>query len=86
MYQAMLCVSLLLLDLPTEFYLARYYNRARDVGAVHGFFSVECRSCQGLGRIATDEGRVEEGLDLLRNALAGPVTLYPSPEPRNPKP
>jgi len=47
-----------------------YYQRARDVGAAHGFFSVECKACLGLGRVAMDEGRHEEGADLLRNALA----------------
>ena len=47
---------------------AAYYQRARDVGATHGFFSVECRACLGLGCVAIFEGRHEEGL--LRNALA----------------
>jgi hypothetical protein len=49
---------------------AGYFQRARDVGAAHGFFSVECKACLGLGTLAIDEGRHEEGLDLLRNALA----------------
>jgi len=49
---------------------AGYFQRARDVGAAHGFFSVECSACRGLGRMAIREGRHEEGLDLLRNALA----------------
>jgi hypothetical protein len=49
---------------------AGYFQRARDVGAAHGFFSVECKACVGLGRVAMTEGRHEEGLDLLRNALA----------------
>jgi len=49
---------------------ARYFQRARDVGAAHGFFSVECSACRGLGDMAMLEGRTEEGLDLLRNALA----------------
>ena len=30
-------------------------QRARDVGASHGFFSVECKACLGLGRMAFDE-------------------------------
>jgi len=47
-----------------------YFQRARDVGAAHGFFSVECKACLGLGRLAVLEGRHEEGADLLRNALA----------------
>ena len=46
-----------------------YYQRARKVGEAHGFFSVECRACFGLGREKLEEGRHEEGLDLLRNAL-----------------
>ena len=46
------------------------YQAARDVGAAHGFFSLESRACQGLGKLAEQEGRIEEGLDLFRNALA----------------
>jgi len=49
---------------------AGYFQRARDVGAAHGFFSVECSACLGLGQLAMNEGRHEEGVDLLRNALA----------------
>jgi len=49
---------------------AGYFQRARDVGAAHGFFSVECKACLGLGYGAILEGRHEEGMDLLRNALA----------------
>ena len=48
---------------------AIYLQRARDVGAAHGFFSVESQACQGLGEIAVNEGRDEEGLDLLRNSV-----------------
>ena len=48
---------------------ATWYQRARDVGAAHGFFSLESQACQGLGRAAVEEGRHEEGLELLRNAL-----------------
>ena len=52
-----------------------YYQKARKVGEAHGFFSVECRACCGLGEQAVMEGRHEEGLDLLRNALAAvPLT------------
>ncbi|KAJ1478795.1 hypothetical protein T484DRAFT_1960341 [Baffinella frigidus] len=46
------------------------YQAARDVGEKHGFFSLESRACKGLGEVATEEGRIEEGLDLYRNALA----------------
>jgi hypothetical protein len=50
-------------------------QKARDVGAAHGFFSVECRACLGLGQLAMGEGRQEEGLDLLRNSLvASPLS------------
>jgi hypothetical protein len=49
---------------------AGYFQRARDVGAAHGFFSVECKACLGLGKGAMLQGRLEEGVDLLRNALA----------------
>ena len=47
-----------------------YYQKARKVGEAHGFFSVECRACLGLGREKLKEGRHGEGLDLMRNALA----------------
>ena len=52
-----------------------YFQRARNIGAAHGFFSVESLACLGLGELARmegrdDEGRMEEGLDLLRNAYA----------------
>ena len=46
------------------------FKRARGVAEAHGFFSVECMSCLGLGKLAMKEGRAEEGVDLLRNALA----------------
>ena len=47
----------------------RWYQRARDVGAAHGFFSVESKACRGLGVWATKEGRLEEGVALMRNAV-----------------
>ena len=47
-----------------------YYQKARKVGEAHGFFSVECRACLGLGREKIVEGCNEEGQHLLRNALA----------------
>jgi len=49
---------------------SKHFERARAVGAAHGFFSVESRACLGLGNLATREGPTEEGADLLRNALA----------------
>ena len=48
---------------------ATWCQRARDVGAAHGFFSLESRACAGLGEAAVNEGRHEEGLALLRNGL-----------------
>jgi len=48
---------------------ATWYQRARDVGAAHGFFSLESTACIGLGEAAVEEGRHEEGVALLRNAL-----------------
>jgi len=52
---------------------AIYYQRARDVGAAHGFFSVESAACIGLGEDSVDEGRDEGGMDLLRNTLVHPL-------------
>jgi hypothetical protein len=49
---------------------ATYFNRARDLGAAHGFFSIECRACLGLASLAMFEERHEEALELYRNALA----------------
>ena len=67
---ALCCVadSLCILD---NFHEAeRTYTRARDLGAQHGFFSAECLACLGLGHVCTEEGRPEEALELLRNAVA----------------
>ena len=46
------------------------FQRARDVGAAHGFFSVECLACVGLGHLAMTVGRDEEGVELYQNAVA----------------
>ena len=56
-----------------------FYQRARDVGEAHGFFSVESRACLGLGLGAIKDGRSEEGVELLQNALVCPTpfTLHP---------
>jgi hypothetical protein len=59
-----------LVDVGKDEEAALYFQRARDVGAAHGFFSVECKACLGLGGIALARGRQDEGVDLLRNALA----------------
>jgi len=46
-----------------------YFQRARKIAEAHGFFSVECESCLGLGKMAMGGGRDEEGVELMRNAL-----------------
>jgi hypothetical protein len=46
-----------------------YFQRARKIAEAHGFFSVECESCLGLGKLAMAGGGDEEGVALLRNAL-----------------
>jgi hypothetical protein len=46
-----------------------HFLRARKIAEAHGFFSVECLSCLGLGKLAMAGGREEEGVELLRNAL-----------------
>jgi len=63
-----------------------YFRRARGVAEAHGFFSVECRACKNLGKVAMLERRPEEGVEMLRHALVGLATLIPKPETRNPKP
>jgi hypothetical protein len=47
----------------------KYLQRARKIAEAHGFFSVECDACLGLGKLARREGREEEGVELMRNAL-----------------
>ena len=62
----------------------RWFNRARDVGAAHGFFSVESSACLGLGDLAMNQGRHEEGVELLRNALvATNLSEHEGEEKRN---
>jgi len=62
----------------------KYLQKARKVAEAHGFFSVECRACHGLGEVSMREGRHAEGVELLRNALIGYTrnpaqqALYPS--------
>ena len=63
-----------------------YFRRARGVAEAHGFFSVECRACKNLGKVAMLERRPEEGVEMLRHALVGLATLIPKPETRNPNP
>jgi len=47
----------------------KHFQRARKIAEEHGFFTIECESCLGLGNLAMGGGRDEEGVDLLRNAL-----------------
>ena len=62
--EAMCNLSVVLCFLRRNSEAATWNQRARDVGAAHGFFSVESRACEGLGRVAIDEGRHIEGLEL----------------------
>jgi hypothetical protein len=67
--EAMCSLSNFLRLLKRESEAATWFQRARDVGAAHGFFSLESKACRGLGMLAMEEGRHEEGVALLRNAL-----------------
>jgi len=67
--QAMCKLSNFLRVLKRDSEAATWFERARDVGAAHGFFSLESKACRGLGKAAMEEGRQEEGVALLRNAL-----------------
>jgi hypothetical protein len=67
--EAMCRVSNMLRILERNSEAATWSQRARDVGAAHGFFSLESQACIALGIAAVEEGRDEEGLALLRNAL-----------------
>jgi len=67
--EAMCSLSAVLHRLERNSEAATWSQRARDVGAAHGFFSLESTACIGLGKAASDAGRYEEGVALLRNAL-----------------
>ena len=67
--EAMCKLSIFLTLLARNSEAATWFQRARDVGAAHGFFSLESKACMGLGRAAIEEGRHDEGVALLRNAL-----------------
>ena len=67
---ALCCVADSLCILDNFHEASRTYTRARDLGAEHGFFSAECLACLGLGHVCTEEGRPDEALELLRNAVA----------------
>ncbi|KAJ1483376.1 hypothetical protein T484DRAFT_2591122 [Baffinella frigidus] len=49
--EAMCHVAMHLLLLQRRKDAGSYYQRARKLGAAHGFFSVECQACQGLGQV-----------------------------------
>jgi tetratricopeptide (TPR) repeat protein len=57
------------------------YKEARKIAEAHGFFSVECRSCIGLGRSAMNQGRKSEAADFLRNAVAAGPLVEANPFP-----
>jgi hypothetical protein len=67
--EAMCNLSDILCFLERKSEATTWYQRARDVGAAHGFFSLESMGCIGLGTTTLEEGRHEEGIELLRNAL-----------------
>ena len=62
---------------------ASMFQKARDVGAAHGFFSVESQACLGLGKLLCTTDRRDEGLELLRNALV--EALCSQPQTLNPQ-
>jgi len=45
------------------------FREARKIAEANGFFSVEFSACEGLGKLAIKEGRAQEGVELLQNAL-----------------
>lgn len=47
-----------------------YFEKSRKVAETHGFFGIESRACRGIGALLIRQGRFDEGMDLLRNALA----------------
>jgi hypothetical protein len=67
--EAMCTVADVLLSLQRDSEAVTWFQRARDVGAAHGFFTLESTACLGLGNAAMTEERHEEGVALLRNAL-----------------
>jgi hypothetical protein len=67
--EAMCCLSDVLRILARNSEAATWSQRARDVSAAHGSFWLESMACKGLGMAAMEEGRHEEGMALLRNAL-----------------
>ena len=67
--ETMCSISTMLRSIERISEAATWSQRARDVGAAHGFFSLESLACRGLATAAMEEGRHEEGVALLRNAL-----------------
>ena len=51
-----------------------FFQRARKVGEIHGFIGLESVACRGLGELFLKDGRLDEGMGLLRNAvIAAPL-------------
>ena len=69
---------------------AKCYQRARDVGAAHGFFSVECDACLGLGkvRLSYTFNTVPINCRLETPGCINPQhpTINPQPSTLNPQP
>jgi hypothetical protein len=50
----------------------KWFKRTRAVAEQHGFFTLESEACFGLGKLSVNDDRVEEGIDLIKNAyIAG---------------
>jgi hypothetical protein len=50
----------------------KWFQRTRTVAGNHGLFTLESEACFGLGKLSVNDGRVDEGIDLIRNAyIAG---------------
>ena len=64
---------------------ALYFQRARKVGAEHGFFSVECKACTGLAEVAMKEDRHADAVELFQNSLAA-APLEEEADTRSPHP
>ena len=69
---------LILIDKGAE--AVRWMEEARNVGAAHGFYTMESQACNALGALAFDQGRREDGLGLMRNAIiAGKLNEFEDP-------
>ncbi|KAJ1470903.1 hypothetical protein T484DRAFT_3569851 [Baffinella frigidus] len=57
------------------------FHQALTIGRKHLSFSVEFLASMQLGQMACDDGRFEEGLELLRSALVYPTPYTPNHQP-----